>query len=233
MEIDLNCDVGEGFPLDAVLMPMITSANIACGGHAGDLTVSLMTLERARENRLQVGAHPGFLDREHFGRREIDCTPQRVYLECQTQITALVHLALIAGVKLKYVKPHGGLYNMACREVDIARPVVHAVEEHGLALMGLPGSMLARVSRGRIPFIAEGFADRRYQHDGSLVPRDHPNAFVTTVEEAVHQARWLIETVGVQTLCVHGDNPEAVAFVAGLRKALVESGVTIRPFEIV
>lgn len=233
MHVDLNCDLGEGCPFDAELLGLITSANVACGGHAGDLATALHTLELARRRGVQVGAHPGFLDREHFGRRELTLSSERIYLECQTQITALAHLAMIAGVKLRYVKPHGALYNMACRDVTIARTVVHAVEEHDLALMGLPGSILGRIAEGRCPYIAEGFADRRYREDGSLVPRGEPGAHIDTVEEAVAQALWLVQTCGVQTLCVHGDNPHAVDFVMALRKALVEAGFHIRPFSTV
>jgi UPF0271 protein len=255
MHVDLNCDLGEGFPLDADLMPLITSANIACGGHAGDLATALVTLELAAEHGVQVGAHPGFLDRESFGRRELILTEERIYLECQTQITALADLALIAGIQLAYVKPHGALYNMACRDEAIARPVVRAVEEHDLALMGLPGSKLALVAEGRCPFIAEGFADRRYLPDGSLVPRPehqggvipllpphqggvvpllppHHDAFVDDVEEAVRQAGWLLRERGVKTLCVHGDNPQALTFLRALRKALTESGFRIRQFAL-
>jgi UPF0271 protein len=232
MDVDLNCDLGEGCPHDAELMPLITSANVACGGHAGDLTTALETLLLAKRHGVQVGAHPGFLDRASFGRRELELSAERVYLETWTQITALVGLARIAGVALRYVKPHGALYNMACRDVATARPVVHAVEEHGLALMGLPASALARVADGRCPYVAEGFADRRYRPDGSLVPRSQPDAFVDDVEEAVRQALWLLRERGVRTLCVHGDNPQALAFVVALREGLARAGCVIRAFAI-
>jgi UPF0271 protein len=232
MHVDLNCDLGEGCPHDAELMPLITSANIACGGHAGDLATSLLTLELAGEHGVQIGAHPGFLDRESFGRRELALSEERIYLECQAQISALADLALIAEVKLIYVKPHGALYNMACRDPGVARPVVRAAEEHDLAVMGLPGSALASVSEGRVPFIAEGFADRRYLPDGSLVPRSHQQALVEDADEAVRQAQWLLHEKGVQTLCVHGDNPHALAFVRALREALSRAGYLIRPFAI-
>ena len=131
---------------------------------------------------------------------------------------------------LHHVKPHGGLYNRACRDDAYARPVVAAVELFGLALVGLPGSRLEALSKGRCPFVAEGFADRRYQPDGSLVPRSRPDAFVDDPAEAVRQAEWLLREKGVRTLCVHGDNPEALAFVRELRTALTRLGFVLKPF---
>jgi 5-oxoprolinase (ATP-hydrolysing) subunit A len=230
MEIDLNCDLGEGCPHDAELMPLITSANIACGFHAGDPATARAALEAAARHGVQVGAHPGFPDREHFGRRELSRTGREVFDDCVYQVGALAGLARAAGLALRYVKPHGALYNMACRDEAYARPVVDAVALFGLTLMGLPGSRLEAASAGRCPFVAEGFADRRYQPDGSLVPRSRPDAFVTDPAEAVRQAERLVRERGVRTLCVHGDNPEALAFVRALREALTRQGITIRAF---
>jgi UPF0271 protein len=230
MEIDLNCDLGEGCPHDAELMPLITSANIACGFHAGDPATARAALEAAARHGVQVGAHPGFPDREHFGRRELSRTGREIFDDCVYQIGALAGLARAAGLALRYVKPHGALYNMACRDEAYARPVVDAVALFGLAVMGLPGSRLEAASAGRCPFVAEGFADRRYQPDGALVPRSRPDAFVTDPAEAVRQAERLVRERGVRTLCVHGDNPEALAFVRALREALTRQGITIRAF---
>jgi UPF0271 protein len=225
MQIDLNCDLGEGFPFDAELMPLITSANISCGAHAGDEPSITRALDLARTHRVQVGAHPGFADREHFGRRELPVTPEQAQELCLGQIAHLRHL----GASPSYVKAHGALYNMACRDAALAA----ALTRLGLPVMGLPASTLAvECSRAGVPFIAEGFADRRYRDDGSLVPRSEPGAFVESPREAVEQARRLIETRHVQTLCVHGDNPEAVAFVRALREALERAGFAIRPFAI-
>jgi UPF0271 protein len=155
---------------------------------------------------------------------------EQIFDDCVYQIGALAGLATTVGVELRYVKPHGALYNMACRDDAVARSVVAAVEVFGLMLLGLPGSRLETLSDGRCRFIAEGFADRRYLPDGSLVPRSRPDAFLTTPEEAVRQAEWLLRKKGVQTLCVHGDNPEAVAFVRVLREQLTRQGVSIRAF---
>jgi UPF0271 protein len=234
MEIDLNCDLGEGCGHDADLMPLITSANISCGFHAGDPATAHATLALAlalaKQHRVQVGAHPGFADREHFGRRELALSEQQIFEDCVYQIGALAGLARAAAVDLRYVKPHGALYNMACRNDAVARPVVAAAALFGLQLMALPGSRLEALSAGRCPFVAEGFADRRYLPDGSLVPRSSPEAFVHDPAEAVFQAEVLLREKGVQTLCVHGDNPEAVAFVRALREEFTRRGITIRAF---
>jgi UPF0271 protein len=230
MQIDLNCDLGEGCPYDAELMPLITSANVACGFHAGDPATAHAALAAAARHGVQVGAHPGFPDREHFGRRELARSEAQVFEDCVYQIGGLAGLAKAVGLALRYVKPHGALYNMACRDDACARPVVAAAELFGLAVMGLPRSRLEARCAGRVPFVAEGFADRRYLPDGSLVPRSRPDAFVESPEEAVRQAEWLLREKGVQTLCVHGDNPQAVAFVRTLREALQRQGIAIRPF---
>jgi 5-oxoprolinase (ATP-hydrolysing) subunit A len=230
VSIDLNCDLGEGCPYDAELMPLITSANVACGFHAGDPAAAHAALASAARHSVQVGAHPGFPDREGFGRRELARSEEQVFEDCVYQIGALAGLAKSVGVPLRYVKPHGALYNMACRDDAYARPVTAAAELFGLALMGLPDSRLQALCRGRIPFIAEGFADRRYLPDGSLVPRSRPDAFVEEPGEAVRQAEWLLREKGVRTLCVHGDNPQALTFVRTLREELARRGVEVRPF---
>jgi UPF0271 protein len=230
MHIDLNCDLGEGAPYDLELMPLITSASIACGFHAGDAATARQTVRTAARNRVQVGAHPSFPDREHFGRREIERSEDQVFEDCVYQIGALAGLARAENVSLRYLKPHGALYNMACREDRYARPVIAAAELFGLALLGLPGSRLQALSAGRCEFIAEGFADRRYHADGSLVPRTQADAVLDDPGQAGRQARVLLETAGVRTLCVHGDNPRAREFVKGLRAACEMAGIDIRPF---
>jgi UPF0271 protein len=230
MEIDLNCDLGEGCPHDAELMPLITSANVACGSHAGDPATAHATLKLAARHGVQVGAHPGFADREHFGRRELQQTEAQIFEECVYQIGALAGLARAAGVPLRYVKPHGALYNLASRDDAYARPIVDAVTLFGLELMALPDSRLEALCQGRCGFVREGFADRRYLPDGSLVPRSRTDAFVAEPAEAVRQAEWLLREKGVRTLCVHGDNPQALAFVRHLRAALLDRGITISKF---
>jgi UPF0271 protein len=228
--IDLNSDLGEGAGTDADLLPLLTSANVSCGAHAGDPADIAATLELARRHGVVVGAHPGHPDREHFGRRELPTPPRDVLEQVASQVAALRRLADRAGVEVRYLKPHGGLYHQACRDDAYADAVVTAAALAGLALIGLPDSRLAHRAAGRVSFVAEGFADRRYRPDGSLVPRDQPGAFIEGPAEAVEQVRRLIADRGVRTVCVHGDNPAALTFVREVRAALVAAGFQLRPF---
>jgi UPF0271 protein len=230
MDIDLNCDLGEGCAHDAELLALITSANISCAAHAGDPSTAAATLALAAGHGVHAGAHPGFSDREHFGRRELARSAQEIYDDCVYQVGALIALGRSVGCVVRHIKPHGALYNMACRDDAVARPVVAAAEFFALPLLGLPGSRLEALSAGCCPFVAEGFADRRYQADGSLVPRSRPDAFVTDPVEAVRQVEWLLRERGARTICVHGDNPAALAFVRALREALTAAGHKITPF---
>jgi 5-oxoprolinase (ATP-hydrolysing) subunit A len=230
MNIDLNCDLGEGCATDGELLPLITSANVACGWHAGDAATAMATVKGAVQHRVCVGAHPGFHDREHFGRRELARTEHEVFQDCVYQIGALIALARSAGSAVRYIKPHGALYNMAARDDAYGRPLVAIAEFFGLPLLGLPGSRLQALCSGRCRFVAEGFADRRYQADGSLVPRDQPDAFVHSPAEGAQQALRVMRERGVETICVHGDNPQALAFVRELRLALKQAGCEIQAF---
>jgi len=226
--VDLNCDLGEGCAFDDAVMPLITSASIACGGHAGDPESMRHALRSAARFGVRVGAHPSYPDRANFGRLDMDRSPADIRDDCRRQIAELKRLADETGVRVAYVKPHGALYNRACRDEAIAAAVVDVARELGLAVMGLPGSALQRAAvAAGLTFLAEGFADRRYQGDGSLVPRNRPDAFVETAAEAVEQAERLIRERGVRTLCVHGDNPQALEFVAALRQGLLQRGFTI------
>lgn len=226
--IDLNCDLAEGGAHDAELLALVTSANLSCGVHAGDAATIHAALVEAKKHRVRVGAHPSFPDRENFGRRELQRDPELVFQDCVYQIGALLGLARAVDVPVVYLKPHGALYNMACRDAALARPVTRAARLFDLAVMCLPGSVLARTVQdvgGDV--ILEGFADRRYRPDGSLVPRGEPDAFVADPQEAVAQVEWLIAAHGVQSVCVHGDNPQAVAFVRGLREFLTRKGIAL------
>lgn len=219
LAFDLNCDLGEGCPNDAAVMPWITSANIACGAHAGDPQTMRHTLALARVHGVQVGAHPGFPDREHFGRRELARGTEETLNDCVYQIGALLGLARVEAVTIAYVKPHGALYNMACRDAALAQPVVHAAAVFGLPVMGLPASALEQAAQAAgLPFLREGFADRRYQPDGSLVPRSRPDAMLDDPAEAAAQIRWLVAERGVHSICVHGDRPGVVEFVRRLKE---------------
>jgi UPF0271 protein len=229
MELDLNSDVGEGAGLDEALFPLLTSANISCGFHAGDSSTARSALMLARRHGVRVGAHPGYADREYFGRREQDMTEDQIFELCVYQVGALAGLAGSVGETIRYIKPHGALYNQACREERFARPVASAAAQFGTPVIGLPGTPLAREASRRSGFFAEGFADRRYLPDGTLVPRDRPDAFVEDADEAVAQAERLCGQ-GVRTLCVHGDNPQALEFVRRLRDALSRRGIHLQAF---
>ena len=231
MDIDLNADLGEGAGADAALMGLVTSANVCCGLHAGGPALLRDTLALAARHGVTVGAHPGYDDRAHFGRRERTASTSEVFDLCAYQLGGLAAVATAVGAAVRYVKPHGALYHQACRDDGYAAGVVQAAAVFGLAVVGLPGSALeAAAGRAGLAFAAEGFADRRYQPDGSLVPRSDPDAFVHDPDEAVSQVERLIRGRGVRTVCVHGDNPEAVAFAAAVRAALASRGFALRPF---
>jgi UPF0271 protein len=185
----------------------------------------------ADQHGVVTGAHPGYPDREHFGRRDLDISADDVSNLCIYQIGAAVGLGLANESPVRYVKPHGALYHRACADETIADAVVWACEQFQFPVVGLPSSALREVAvRHGVPFIPEGFADRRYRPDGSLVSRTEPDAFVHDPAEAVKQVEWLVREKGVQTICVHGDNPQAVAFTKAVRDALLARGFTLKPF---
>lgn len=230
--IDLNADLGEGVGTDAELMPLISSANVASCAHAGDPVIARATLELAAKHSVQVGVHPGFPDREHFGRREMNLPMNEVMAHLLYQIGGLTALLKLTPVtRLGYLKPHGALYNLAMREREYARVIAAAAMMTGLAVVGLPRSELQRACEAvNVHYVNEGFADRRYRSDGTLVPRQEKNAFVTDVDEALDQIEALIENHQVQTICVHGDHPEAIEFTSSLRRGLLERGYQIQAF---
>jgi UPF0271 protein len=224
MDIDLNSDLGEGAGFDAEILTLVSSANVSCGVHAGSPADIRSALETAKANSVVVGAHPGYAG--DFGRTELDLDENAVKALVIDQVSALRSIAAEVGVPVRYLKPHGALYNQACRDDRYARPVLAAAAEFGLPLLALPDSKLDT----GVAFFREGFADRRYLPDGRLVPRSRPDAFVTDPDQAVEQALALVHGQYVRSLCVHGDNPEAVTFVRRLRDALTRRGISIRPF---
>jgi 5-oxoprolinase (ATP-hydrolysing) subunit A len=233
--IDLNADVGEGFGAwamgsDAELLALVTSANVACGFHAGDPAVMDHTVGLAVRAGVALGAHPGHADLRGFGRRAIQAAADDIEKDVLYQVGALQAFARAHGTRVVHVKPHGALYNQACRDRELADLFVIAAAQFHLPVVGLPGSALEAACADRVKFIAEGFADRRYRPDGSLVPRTEPNAFVDNPGEAVKQIEWLINDRHIQTICVHGDNPDAVAFTKAVRAALVARGFTFKYF---
>ncbi len=231
MLLDLNADLGEGAGFDADLMRLVTSANVCCGAHAGSADETAATLALARRHGVAVGAHPGYPGREHFGRRNLPAPTNALYAQLVHQLAGFVAAAQRAGVAVRYVKPHGALYNQAAADPAFADVVGSAVAGWALPLLGLPGSEMEKVSRLLgVPFVPEGFADRRYRADGSLLPRAEPDAFVHDPAEAVEQIERLVRDRGVKTVCVHGDNPEAVAFTAAVRAGLLARGFTLGAF---
>ena len=230
--IDLNADLGEGFPNDRVLLDgLVTSASLACGAHAGDAGMIRATLAEARARGVTVGAHPGYPDREHFGRREQTMTSDAVTAMILDQVAFLVEQAAEVGVAMRFLKPHGALYNQAQREVEIARGVIDAAAELAIPLLGQPRTLLERLASERaVRYIAEGFPDRRYRDDGSLVPRTEPDAILHDPAEMETHLLRLIAGGRVATLCIHGDDPRAVANARLVRRILDGRGMDIRSF---
>jgi UPF0271 protein len=249
MHIDLNSDVGESFGAyrlgdDDAVIASISSANVACGFHAGDPAVMRRTVQLARDAGVAIGAHPGFPDLGGFGRREMRVSPREVEDMVVYQIGALMAIARAEGARVAHVKAHGALYNMAVRDGALADAIARGVAsvDPALLLFGLPGSELLRAGRDAgLAVVAEGFADRAYQADGSLVPRTVPGAVVHDVDEVVRRSMRLVRegrvasidggdlAMPVQTLCVHGDTPGAAALARQLRAGLESRGVAVRP----
>ena len=239
--IDLNCDLGEGMGHDAKLMPLITSANVACGAHAGSLETMIETVELAAKHRVAIGAHPGYFDLENFGRAERAITPAEASRLVLMQIEQLFE---VAGSRLRHVKLHGALYNQVSRDAALAEAVVSDLGRlwPDLIVFALAGSVFAQTARARELRVAEEvFADRRYERDGSLTPRTQPNAVITDENAMVAQAMALVQRGVVRaadgteipssadTLCLHGDAPAAVSFAERLRKELAAAGIAVKP----
>ena len=221
MIIDFNADIAEGYPHDAALMEHVQSVNIACGAHAGDPLIMVQTLREAKRRGLRVGAHPGYFDRANFGRTMQTITPEELRQIVGYQLAALKYLADEVGITVSYVKPHGAMYHQACQDRAMADALVTTAQAFGLAVMGLPHSqMQTACERGGVRYIKEGFADRRYRTDGSLVPRTEKDAMLHDPVEAAKQIKWLVSQMGAETICVHGDETESVEFVRAVRQLL-------------
>lgn len=231
MKIDINCDMGESAGYDKDIMPYITSANIACGFHAGDPETMQATARLAKRYGVAVGAHPGWKDVEGFGRREMMLSPEEVEALVLYQLGALYAIAKAEGVELQHVKPHGALYNQAAQDSALANAVAGAVKRFssGLILVGLAGSSLVEAGIGVGLRVAnEGFPDRNYNPDGTLVSRKESNAIIESPEEVAAHALQLAENgiffegkhVRVDTLCLHGDHPRAVENARLIREKL-------------
>ena len=231
MRIDLNADVGEECGQDAALMRSISSANVACGLHAGNRAVMRDTVLLARELGVAVGAHPGFDDREHFGRRDLRLSPDEITDLVARQIDALAGIAADAGIRLQHVKPHGALYNIAVRDRRVADAIARgtAAIDSTLILLGLPGSELVTAAEAAgLRAAREAFADRAYRPDGTLVPRTEPGAVIHDRAEVLSRVAALADRPDIDTICVHGDTPGAAELAAHIRAALEAANIEVR-----
>lgn len=245
--IDLNCDMGEGLSNDAALMPYISSANIACGYHAGDTDTMKRTVELALQHAVSIGAHPGFADKVHFGRTEMMLPLNEVFTLVTEQVLALQQIVQEQGGKLHHVKPHGALYNMSARDALLADTIAKAVHliDPSLLLFGLSGSYsITEAKKIGLSTASEVFADRTYQPDGSLTPRSQINALIASEEESIQQVLQMIREhtvtsvsgekipIEAQTICIHGDGEHALAFAKNIFHTLQQNGIAIKSLYI-
>ena len=247
--VDLNCDLGESFGrwelgCDEQVLPLVSSANVACGMHAGDPVTMRRTIALAKAAGASVGAHPGYPDLAGFGRRAMALTPDEAYACVQYQVAALAGMCRAQGVRLAHVKPHGALYNAAARSEELACAVARAVADFdaALVLVALAGSVAAEAGRAQGLRVAEEFfADRGYRADGTLVPRGEEGALVTDAQAAAARVVRAVReglvtstdghdvSVRCDTVCIHGDGAQALAFAADVRAALLAQGLQIAP----
>lgn len=240
--IDFNCDLGEGCGDDAALVPWLTSASIACGTHAGDDATMRAALRLCRAHGVAAGAHPGYDDRAHFGRRKVSMPSGELRALLDAQLHRIGVIARDEGVRLAHVKPHGALYNLAARDRAVADVVAAAVHDFdpSLVLFALAGSESVRAGEAAGLRVArEAFAERAYDADGSLAPRGTPGAVIERLDAAIAHVRGLVRDgvvvardgtrirLRADTLCLHGDRPDAAAFARALRTTLESEGITV------
>jgi len=244
-KIDLNCDMGESYGAwkmgdDAAIMPLITSANVACGFHGGDPATIRRTVRLAVDNGVAIGAHPSLPDLQGFGRRVMKISPQDMYDLVVYQAGAVEAFARAAGAKLHHIKCHGALYNMAATDEGLSEAMARAAKDLGVMVYTLSNSIMMKVVKQKgVQTIAEVFADRGYADDGTLAPRDQPGGMNEDAKRSVEQALGMIEggfvtslsgkrvPVAADTLCLHGDQPGAVLFAKELRKKFTERGIQL------
>jgi UPF0271 protein len=240
--IDFNCDLGEGCGDDAAIIPFVSSASIACGGHAGDAATMRATIALCRQHGVAIGAHPSFEDLEHFGRRELALDREGIRALVTRQVEALAVECRACGATLRHVKPHGALYNLAARDAGVASAIAAAVRaiDPALVLYGLANSELTRAGEGAGLAVAhEAFAERRYEADGRLAPRGVEGAVIEDIATSIAQVLSLLHDGQVlarsgervrlhaDTLCLHGDRADAAGFARALRQVLEDEGFTV------
>ena len=240
--LDFNCDLGEGCGSDADIVPLISSASIACGAHAGDEATMRATIRLCRDHGVAIGAHPSFEDREHFGRRELALDRGGIARLVQSQLARLAAIAAEENTRIAHVKPHGALYNLAARDRGVADSIASTIVafDPSLMLYGLSGSQLTTAGEAAGLRVAhEVFAERAYDADGTLAPRSTPGAVIGDLDTALAQVRSLLRdgvvvardgsrvALRADTLCLHGDRADAVDFARALRQALDADGVIV------
>ena len=243
ISIDINADIGEGIGNEAELMPLLSSCNIACGGHAGDNESMKLCVELAKQNRVKIGAHPSFPDKENFGRKVVDMSCAALYQTIKNQIKALMNVVKEQHAAMHHVKPHGALYNLAAKDKTIAEVIVEVMKSIHLPLkLYVPyGSLISEIAINEgIPITYEVFADRNYNDDLSLVSRTRENAVILDAGKMTSHVQNMVlhkkvKTISgvevpikVETICVHGDNPEALKLIKKLRQNLMDSGIKIQ-----
>lgn len=245
LKVDLNADLGEGCPHDGDLLDLVSSASIACGAHAGDDRIMRLTIEAALKRRVLVGAHPGYPDREGFGRKETGASPAEIRVLMLEQLGVFAAACADAGAGFTHVKPHGALYNRAMTDSAAAQSIARAILETdpSIVVLCMPGSALERAAEGAgLRAAREAFLDRTYQSPTELVSRADARALVSDPEEAASIAErmvleyvvtsvdGIVHPIHAESLCVHGDNPDSVALLRAARERLQSRGVTIAPF---
>lgn len=240
--IDLNADLGENTGNDSFILPYISSANIACGYHAGDEKIMLQTIEQALQHNVAIGAHVSFLDKENFGRSEMNLSSAEVYDLVTQQLIIINEIADSFAADLKHVKPHGALYNMSAKDSVLAKTIAQAVKDFNknLVLFGLSGSYsISEAKAIGLKTASEVFADRTYRDDGSLTPRSQPNALIEDAEKAIQQVLQMITEktvtsisgkkieIAAETICIHGDGKHAVEFAKKIYEKIKEKGIII------
>lgn len=241
--IDLNCDLGEGVGDDLLLFPLITSANIACGGHTGDADTMRTACELARDHGVTVGAHPSYVDRDGFGRRPVEVAPDALTAQLRDQIGTLRVLAAEVGVTVAYLKPHGALYNRIAIDEQQADAVARAADAEDLPLLGQTGTAVERAAgRLGVHFVSEVFADRGYRADGTLAARGTPGGLLDDPAGVAERALRMVTESSVvavdgafvplspASLCLHGDTAGAAGIAAAVRHRLLEAGIELRAF---
>lgn len=240
--IDINCDLGEGIGNEAEIMPFISSCNLACGGHAGDGSTIDQVVALAKHNNVRVGAHPSFPDKANFGRKPMVMSKEDLYVTLRQQILLVMNCCAIHDLKMHHVKPHGALYNLCSVDENLASVVIDVMLNTcpGVALYAPPGSEIARLAKGKIVVLFEGFADRNYNGDLTLVSRQENDALLTRKEDVLDHVLTMVKEqkirvrsgekidANIDTICIHGDTKNAVEIASFLYENLTKKGINIK-----